>query len=74
MNLLTRLKFRVRAKKIPGPILIDPGMSHFYPQDPAKAPSVREGFNETSVKSRFSPNFRVMLKFQSSKYSMYSCG
>ena len=37
MNPSTGFKFRAQAKKIPGPILIDPGMSHFYPQDPAKA-------------------------------------
>jgi hypothetical protein len=36
MNPSTEVKFRVRAKKIPGPILIDPGMSHFYPQDPGR--------------------------------------
>jgi len=43
MNPLTWLKFRARAKKIPGPTLIDPGMSHFYPQDPATSRSVRAG-------------------------------
>ncbi len=30
--------------------------------------------SETFAKPHFLPNFRVMLKFQSSKYSMYSCG
>jgi len=37
VNPSTGFRFRAQAKKIPGPILIDPGMSHFYPQDPAKA-------------------------------------
>ena len=31
-------------KKIPGPKLIDPGISLFYPQSPVAVPSVREGY------------------------------